>query len=284
MRYRLQATLFLLLGLATPVFAQITSTGTGGNWSATGSWVGGVVPGGGDNVVIVSGATISVDVNSASLALTMNGTAILDFPTNNRTLTVNGLMTMNGTSQVTGNNANRVLALQAGFVVPAANQGSIGGISVTQPTAQLFTVSGIFSPIAPNNGTKTLGTLIINQNGTWTASTNETYTFQGNGSFFDGCLLSGSSTATIVVNGNLTVFPAVVGQHTKVGQISITINGTTTVGGYLEYLISAAGTKTFNNTITVVAGGSWDNAIGEDPFINCSIVNNGSWPDPTGGN
>ncbi|MBS1542160.1 MAG: G8 domain-containing protein [Bacteroidetes bacterium] len=263
--------------------ASITSTGVGGNWSSTGTWVGGVVPTAVDDVTIASGATVSIDVNGSCLSLTMNGTAIIDFPTNNRTLTVNGIMTMNGTSQVSGNNANRTLALQSGFVVPAGQQGGFSGITVTQPAAQNFTINGTFAPFAPNNGTKTLGNLIMAAGATWLASSTETYTFQGNANLTDGCSLDGSSTATIVVNGNLSVLAGVAGQHTKIGRISLTVNGTTTVAGYFEYSASAAGTKTFNNTISVGLGGTWDDLVGEDPVINCSIVNNGTWPDPTGG-
>ncbi|HQQ84108.1 MAG TPA: hypothetical protein PK059_12960, partial [Cyclobacteriaceae bacterium] len=265
------------------VAASISSTAGGGNWSATGTWVGGVVPTPGDDVTIVSGATVSIDVNAACLSLTMNGTAIIDFPTNNRTLTVNGIMTMNGTSQVSGNNANRVLALQSSFIVPAGQQGGFSGITVTQPAGQNFTIAGTFAPFAPNNGTKTLGTLVMPAGSSWLASSTETYTFQGNASLTDGSLIDGSSTATIVINGNLSVLAGVPGQHSRISRISLTVNGTTTIAGYLEFAASGSGTKTFNNTITVGLGGTWDDLIGEDPVINCSIVNNGTWPDPTGG-
>ncbi len=43
--------------------AAISSNATTGNWSSTGSWAGGVVPGAGDTVTIVANATITVDSN-----------------------------------------------------------------------------------------------------------------------------------------------------------------------------------------------------------------------------
>ena len=45
--------------------APITSTATGGTWKDPATWVGGVVPGPGDNVVIANGASIIIDGNSA---------------------------------------------------------------------------------------------------------------------------------------------------------------------------------------------------------------------------
>jgi hypothetical protein len=41
--------------------AAIISTATGGNWNDVGSWVGGVVPGAGDDVTIASGALVTVN-------------------------------------------------------------------------------------------------------------------------------------------------------------------------------------------------------------------------------
>ncbi len=89
------------------------------------------------------------------------------------------------------------------------------------------------------------------------------------------------STGTYTVAGGFNVPAAQIGTF---GGINITINAPTTIGGYFYLGISGTGNKTFNGTITVNGGGTWDNVVGEDPNINCSIINNGSWPVPTGGN
>lgn len=241
--------------------AIITSTGAGGNWNVGGTWVGGVVPLATDDVIIVSGATVNVTTNQTCVNLTINGTGILNFNTNTRTLTVNGTMTMNGTSQVTGNNNNRILSLQGDFNVPAGASVQFGGVRLAQVIGGTFNLAGTFSP-TDNTGTKTFG----------------------NANFFDGCLIDAAVTEAVTIAGNLSVLAGTPGQHSKIGRITITVTGTTTVSGYLEFSNSNAGTKTFNGTITVVAGGTWDNIIGEDPVVNCSIVNHGVWPQPTGGN
>ncbi len=253
--------IFLLCSASIAQAATITSTGTGGDWNVGTSWVGGVAPIATDDVIIASGATINVTTNQTCVNLTLNGTAILNFNTNTRTLTVNGTMTMNGTSQVTGNNNNRILSLQGDFNIPSGQTGSIGGVRISQIATATFNLHGTFTP-TDNTGTKTFG----------------------HANFYDGCLIDASVTEAITIQGNLAVLPGAAGQHSKIGRISITVTGTTTVTGYLEFANSGAGTKTFNNTITVAAGGTWDNIIGEDPVINCSIVNDGVWPQPTGGN
>lgn len=254
----------LLIALICPftvLGATITSTGAGGDWNAGGSWVGGVAPTATDDVIIASGATINLTTNQTCATLTINGTGILNFNTNNRTLTVSGTMTMNGNSQVTGNANNRILSLQGDFNIPAGQVGSIGGVRVTQVITGTFNLAGTFTP-TDNTGQKTFG----------------------NANFYDGCLIDASVTEGITIAGNLSVLPATPGQHAKIGRVSMTVTGTTLVTGYLEFANSGIGAKTFNNTITVAGGGTWDNIIGEDPVINCSIVNNGVWPQPTGGN
>ncbi len=263
---------------------------------ASGNWDGGLtvwsvsgtdadnIPDADDDVVISTSHTINVNVNAACNNLTLNGTANLDFNTNNRTLNVNGLMTMNGNSQVSGNNNNRILNLNSNFTIPAGQTGSIGGIRVVQSAPNTFTISGTFVPTSAT-GTKNLGDVIINNTGTWSATSNESYTIN-NLTLYNGATINGNINATIIANGILTVLPSSPGLRSKIGRINLTVNGTTTIlaNGYLEFSESSAGIKRFNNTITVNLGGTWDNIVGEDPVVNCSIINNGVWPVPTGGN
>ncbi|HEV7858018.1 MAG TPA: fibronectin type III domain-containing protein [Pyrinomonadaceae bacterium] len=82
---------------ATSPAGVVTSTAAGGNWSAPGTWVGGVVPTAADNVTIVDGATVTIDIAATALNLTVGqGTSgILQYePTTARTLTVGQAVTI----------------------------------------------------------------------------------------------------------------------------------------------------------------------------------------------
>lgn len=262
---------FFVVTSFSELFSQgtYTSTGVTNNWNATTTWTGsGDVPNDGipdanDNVIIATGHGVNVNVTSACGALTINGTGILNFPTNPITLTVNGLMTMNGTSQVTGNNNNRILSLLGDFTVPSGAIASIGGIRVSQAITASLNLYGTLFP-TDNTGTKTFG----------------------NANFYNGSAIDATVTETITVAGNLIVNPTTAGLQTRISRCGLTVNGTTTVlnGGYLKFGGNNAGVKRFNGTITINPGGTWDNIDGEDFFVNCSIINNGFWPIPTGGN
>jgi hypothetical protein len=43
------------------ISADISSTALGGYWNNPATWVGGIVPGTGDNVTIVNGANVTID-------------------------------------------------------------------------------------------------------------------------------------------------------------------------------------------------------------------------------
>lgn len=260
--------------LHSHVSAQATfQTVAGGdrNWSTAATWslVSGTdddaptnIPDGDDIVIINSGHDVDITTTVACLNLTLNGTGRIDFDTNSQTLTVNGDVTMNGTSSFTGNNNNRVLNLLGDLTIPSGQQGSIGGIRVTQPVTESFNVYGTFVP-SDNTGVKNFG----------------------DANFYNGCFINGTATEAFTIDGDLVVHETTAGLKTRLGNVTLTVNGTTTIanGGYLEFSASASGTKRFNDKITVDAGGTWDNIIGEDPFINCDIENNGLWPVPTGG-
>jgi hypothetical protein len=87
---------------------NIACNGAGGNWSSTSSWVGGVVPGAGDNVTIGSGCTITLDATTGVFGLTVQSGGTFEFESATaRTLTVtlavsnSGTMRSNATGTVT---------------------------------------------------------------------------------------------------------------------------------------------------------------------------------------
>ena len=79
----------------------ITSLGSG-NWSAGGTWVGGTVPGDGDDVVIAAGHTVTVDTADQCTSVTLNASSSV--LTLNANLTVTGNTTNAGTINVTSGN------------------------------------------------------------------------------------------------------------------------------------------------------------------------------------
>jgi len=88
--------------------ATKTSTGTGGNWNAAATWVGGIVPVAGDNVVIATTGTnkVTLVANTTCVNLTINTGSILDIIDKN--LTVNGNIILNGTCKSTAGSSGKI--------------------------------------------------------------------------------------------------------------------------------------------------------------------------------
>lgn len=285
--------LILLISITQALLAQATFTSiSSGNWNGGLTvWAESVgddadnIPDSDDIVIISTAHTINMNVNSACDDLTLNGTGNLFFNINNRTLAIGGDLLMNGNSQITGSNNNRVLNLAGNFLIPLGQIGSIGGIQFNQSASKTFTISGALI-LTANNGIKTVGNVIMNSASLWTATTNETVTTNDFTIFNGATIDAATNTAILNINGNLLVQPSTPGLRSNFGRMTMTVSGTTTVmaNGYLLFSTSNGGNKTFNGTITNNLGGTWDNIVGEDPRINCSIVNNGVWPVPTGGN
>jgi hypothetical protein len=53
------------------IAGTVTSTATGGKWSASATWVGGAVPGSSDDAVIANGATVTIDANVTVASITV---------------------------------------------------------------------------------------------------------------------------------------------------------------------------------------------------------------------
>jgi hypothetical protein len=140
---------------ATNPAGNITSTAVGGNWSSTGTWVGGVVPTGTDNVTIADGATVTIDVTTATcLNLTVGqGTSgILQYisaPAS--TLTVNSDVTVAaGGTFTAGSGSLTTHVLNIGGTISSIAAGNL----TVNGTLDLNTTAGVtMNFLGSSNGT-----------------------------------------------------------------------------------------------------------------------------------
>ncbi|MCU1268000.1 MAG: hypothetical protein JWM21_4318 [Acidobacteria bacterium] len=215
---------------------NISSTAGGGNWSAAGTWVGGVVPSSTDNVTIVTGSTVTIDSSNA-LNLTIQSGGILQFEaTTARTLTVGQAVTINSGGTFQSNPGGT----QTGHVLSV-------GTNLT------------------NNGTLDFSTNANTAGATITFTGAANNTFSGTGATTDirGITLNkGTSNANIleITTSNLTVQ----GVNTDVAGFLTLTNGTLKISGTFTmtnrvfltaiYVIPATGGIWLNNPNFTVAG------------------------------
>ena len=153
--------ILLIFTFSTVQAATKTSTGTG-NWNTAGTWSPSGVPGIGDDVIIAATHTVTIDVNTNSLAsLTISGTLTIGDNNTNRIVTVTGNITINsgGIFQSAGNGGNDLTS--AGNLINNGtfDMNTAGDADVTfSSTAANQTVSG-------TGGTTDFNLIIINNTG-----------------------------------------------------------------------------------------------------------------------
>ena len=114
------------------------TTASGGNWSATTSWTGGVVPASTDAAVILAGASITVTTNATVSSITFSNNSA-----STATLTVNSGITLAVSTGVASQSAaanNTAVLIQGAGTVNCASL-TVGGTAPPTPASSDFTAT-----------------------------------------------------------------------------------------------------------------------------------------------
>ncbi|MEI7727855.1 MAG: hypothetical protein WCK09_22300, partial [Bacteroidota bacterium] len=194
-RHTLLTVLFLIFSAGASVFSQtITSAPAGGNWNSTATWIGGVIPGPGNDVVIASGGnnvTVTVAAGCANLTIGSGSTRGRLYHNSGTELTVNGTVTM---TQGTGfenrwriNAGSATVAGLISFPGSSTNTSNTAAITITSGVLNAnggisFTSSAAITKIIDMSG----GTGTLNLKGALTTpATSSTLTTLTTGSIFN---------------------------------------------------------------------------------------------------
>jgi hypothetical protein len=109
--------------------------------------------------------------------------------------------------------------------------------------------------------------------------TNTLTTNVGRNLVVSGGTISGSAIGVLNVTGTFSV-PA--GVTAGIQQVSLTITGTTSISGTVNFATSTNGTKTFVGLVTNQATGTWNNPINEDITLRGGLTNNGTFTSGSG--
>ena len=130
---------------ATNAAGTIVSTLAGGLWSSTATWVGGVLPTMADNVTIADGATVTVDITTATcwdLTVGQGTSGILNYlPATASTLTVNGGVTVASGGTITAGTGT--VLTHALYIGGSTNNASGIGSLVNNGTFDMFTTAAV---------------------------------------------------------------------------------------------------------------------------------------------
>lgn len=300
--------------------ATCTSNAGAVNWNTAANWSCGHVPAAGDSVIIPNGSTVTLNVNTNTLAslqidsggtLTIGAGAAFD-------VYLGGNLVNNGTINFTVSASNNAIYL-AGANVTSTFSGSgtwlldridlngAGGSACTgtckvelsgSPNLQFNNATPLAGQSATNtfnalgNSTATVTLALAgNQAIATTGVTYPNLVLTGSGAktpaagtlnILGNLTLSGTATATTA--GNLSVGGNLgVGSGTTltVAGFNIAVTGTTSVSGTLTHS-SATGTKTYTGNVTINNGGAWNETAAAAISFGGNLQNDGTLTASTG--
>jgi hypothetical protein len=243
---------------ATNAAGSITSAATGGLWSSTTTWSGGVVPGVNDNVTIADGATVTINGNvpCGNLTVGQGTSGILIFDGTARTFTVNGSVTV-----ATGASFNAGTAVQTHKIY-------IGGSANTDLYTGNLTVNG---SLDFGSATGKANITFFGLPNAVISGTSGTLNFNTGNTLNKGAITATASVTPPVLDIQRTF--TVLGANTSgfltthtagVLKISGTFTGTNPVFATAAYSIPAVGGLWLNNpnfTIGGLAGSPMNNGL-----------------------
>ncbi len=281
-------------------YGQVTSTTGGGNWNTGGTWIGGIVPGVGQAVVI--DGPVTLDINTPNIAsLTINAAKTFT-TTAARTVTVTGAITVNGTysNGSTGAIAAGSIAVNGGATyVHAIDGGTIP--TATWAASSNCNITGI-TATAPVGFGQNFGNFTWNSTGqTADIYMQSNVTVQGDFTIANSGLpinaanhaLRMSNTATgytIGVTGNLIVGSnGAFKMNNNTGSCAINVGGNFNLNGGNFTLVTGASNSTVSVTGDVsISGGTLE--LQEDPSavtgtlnVTGNFTNTGGTVDESGG-
>jgi hypothetical protein len=214
---------------ATTAPGNITSNAVTGNWSATTTWAGGVVPTAGDNVTIANGATVTIDVAANAYSLTVG----------------------QGTSGILQYASATAQTLTVGTDVTIASSGTFRSNTAGTITTHSLSLGGNLT----NNGTLDFST------NTNTAGAGITFTGAANNTF--GGTGATTDVRAITINKGTTTTPVL-----ELNTSNFTVQGVTTdVAGFLTLTSGTFKLSgTFAGTNRVFTAAAYTIGTGATPF------------------
>lgn len=261
--------------------ADYYSVVNNGNWNVTATWsticggAGGAgIPTASDNVIICSGITVNINANGNCNNLTIQGTGILNFNKNAKTLNVGGNLTMSDNAQIIGGANSRILNVAGSMNVNSSSTVSIAGIQLN--VSGTTTIDGQVT-FSDDIGVKTfINPVTVNASGAWTSTAIITTTnliFQ-NGITHNGTSFQAGACTFNTNNQNLAGSTAMsFANVVTVTGVTVTNNTTVSITNTAAGALAGTGNWTQGANSTLNYSGSTITVITLNATTNPNTVN-----------